>query len=86
MDSNIAKFLNSIPLGGLKVNNIRGVLLALMHVVPAILICSYTFKSNQNNKEKYRMKLMPVVLFLIMFGMILGTLFSFISSKNIEAT
>ncbi|EOA07429.1 Hypothetical protein, predicted transmembrane protein [Mycoplasma yeatsii 13926] len=86
MDSNRAQILKRIPLGGLKLIGVQGISLALLHILPAVLICSYTFKSNQNNREKYRMKLMPVILFVVMFGMMLGTLFNFISSKNIEAS
>ncbi|MDQ0568088.1 hypothetical protein [Mycoplasma yeatsii] len=86
MDDNRAQILKKIPLGGLKLIGVQGISLALLHILPAVLICSYTFKSNQNNREKYRMKLMPVILFVVMFGMMLGTLFSFISSKNIEAS
>ncbi|AJM71741.1 hypothetical protein [Mycoplasma yeatsii] len=86
MDSNRAQILKKIPLGGLKLIGVQGISLALLHILPAVLICSYTFKSNQNNREKYRMKLMPVILFVVMFGMMLGTLFNFISSKNIEAS
>ncbi|UWD35281.1 hypothetical protein NX779_01430 [Mycoplasma cottewii] len=95
IDSSQIKLLKKIPLYGFKNRGVPGSLTmtllnvlpaVLIYILPAVLICSYTFKSNQNNREKYRMRLMPVILFVVMFGVVTGTLYVFISSKNIEAS
>ncbi|SYV96107.1 Uncharacterised protein, partial [Mycoplasma putrefaciens] len=60
------------------------VISTLFYILPTAFICSYTKKSNSNPREKYRMSLLPVIVFLVLFGAVTATLSNFASISNIS--
>ncbi|WP_434341932.1 hypothetical protein V2P24_01570 [Mycoplasma putrefaciens] len=83
-DSNKLTFLERFPLVGLGVRGFTSVISTLFYILPTAFICSYTKKSNSNPREKYRMSLLPVIVFLVLFGAVTATLSNFASISNIS--